>query len=63
MRDKGMPNGAQYKAGYEACSEDFRNFGIRYVQAFAAHAKDFPLDWFLTGYKTRLQLATEAQGR
>lgn len=55
-------NGEKYKAGFAACSDDFRQYGIRYVQAFAARALDFPLDWFLTGYKTRLQLAVEAQG-
>lgn len=56
-------NGQAYKAGYAACSEDFKNYGFAYIRVFAACAKDFPLDWFMTGYKTRLQLAVESQGR
>lgn len=61
-RKKGL-TGPLYTAGYNAASEDFKRYGWAHVTAIASRAKDFPLDWFLVGYKTRVQLATESAGR
>jgi hypothetical protein len=60
FKHKGMPNGPQYRAGFDQAGKDLVNHGFPYVNALARMRKEFPLDWYLVGYSTRLNMAVES---
>lgn len=56
-------NSPQYNQGMKVAQTDIVNFGIDYAANFAIATKDWPLDWFATGYRTAVNLATERHAR
>lgn len=50
-----------YTAGFAAATADINKYGIDHARAFAASTKDAMLDWFATGYGTRVNLSKERQ--